>query len=165
MKTVLFWNFMSDVIVLLHLFQWPLPQLPCSRYRSNEMWNDALRVAKFHGGQSAYKRVAYAWALALGGDAGTKLLSKQVIFWTRERRRGGTLALLKHRPSAVGSIDLETVDLRINSSTHEYVPPGCLALESRDSTSAPPAGDRECLLLVSIPSRISSIIGLLGRQA
>lgn len=42
------------------------------------MWNDALRVAKFHGGQSAHKRVAYAWALALGGDAGAKLLNKQV---------------------------------------------------------------------------------------
>lgn len=42
------------------------------------MWNDALRVAKFHGGQSAHKRVAYAWALALGGDAGAKLLTKQV---------------------------------------------------------------------------------------
>ncbi|CAN0469246.1 unnamed protein product, partial [Hapterophycus canaliculatus] len=41
------------------------------------MWNDALRVAKSHGGQSAHKRVAYAWALALGGDAGAKLLSKQ----------------------------------------------------------------------------------------
>lgn len=42
------------------------------------MWEDALRVAKFHGGHSAHKRVAYAWALALGGDAGAKLLNKQV---------------------------------------------------------------------------------------
>lgn len=50
------------------------------RYRSSDMWNDALRVAKFHGGQSAHKRVAYAWALALGGDAGAKLLNKQVRF-------------------------------------------------------------------------------------
>ncbi|CAM9289225.1 unnamed protein product, partial [Laminaria digitata] len=46
-------------------------------YRSSDMWNDALRVAKFHGGHSAHKRVAYAWALALGGDAGAKLLNKQ----------------------------------------------------------------------------------------
>ncbi|CAN0169675.1 unnamed protein product, partial [Ectocarpus fasciculatus] len=46
-------------------------------YRSSDMWNDALRVAKFYGGQSAHKRVAYAWALALGGDAGAKLLNKQ----------------------------------------------------------------------------------------
>lgn len=48
------------------------------RYRSNDMWDDALRVAKFHGGQGAHKRVAYAWALALGGEAGAKLLTKQV---------------------------------------------------------------------------------------
>ncbi|CAN0030916.1 unnamed protein product, partial [Sphacelaria rigidula] len=46
-------------------------------YRSNDLWDDALRVAKFHGGQSAHKRVAYAWALALGGEAGAKLLTKQ----------------------------------------------------------------------------------------
>lgn len=52
--------------------------LSTARYRSNDMWDDALRVAKFHGGQSAHKRVAYAWALALGGDAGAKLLNKQV---------------------------------------------------------------------------------------
>lgn len=44
------------------------------------MWEDALRVAKFYGGHSAHKRVAYAWALALGGDAGAKLLNKQVQF-------------------------------------------------------------------------------------
>ncbi|CAN0217636.1 unnamed protein product, partial [Discosporangium mesarthrocarpum] len=46
-------------------------------YRSNDMWEEALRVAKYNGGQSAQKRVAYAWALALGGEAGAKLLHKQ----------------------------------------------------------------------------------------
>lgn len=46
-------------------------------YRSNDQWEDALRVAKYHGGPSAQRRVAYAWALALGGDAGAKLLQKQ----------------------------------------------------------------------------------------
>lgn len=47
------------------------------RYRTNDKWDDALRVAKFYGGQNAQKRVAYAWALALGGDAGARLLTKQ----------------------------------------------------------------------------------------
>jgi intraflagellar transport protein 172 len=46
-------------------------------YRSLEQWEDALRVAKFHGGANAQKRVAYAWALALGGDKGAKMLFKQ----------------------------------------------------------------------------------------
>jgi len=45
-------------------------------YRSNDMWDEAIRVAKLHGGVSASKRVAYAWALALGGEAGAKLLTK-----------------------------------------------------------------------------------------
>ncbi|CAM9795585.1 unnamed protein product [Chrysoparadoxa australica] len=46
-------------------------------YRSNDMWDEALRVAKLHGGANAQKRVAYAWALALGGEAGAKLLQKK----------------------------------------------------------------------------------------
>merc|ERR1719231_779170 len=45
-------------------------------YRSNDMWEEAIRVAKLCGGPNASKRVAYAWALALGGDAGAKLLTK-----------------------------------------------------------------------------------------
>ena len=45
-------------------------------YRSNDMWDEAFHVAKFRGGQSAANRVAYAWALSLGGEAGSKLLSK-----------------------------------------------------------------------------------------
>ncbi len=45
-------------------------------YRSNDLWDEAIRVAKFHGGVNASKRVAYAWALALGGDEGSKLLTK-----------------------------------------------------------------------------------------
>jgi intraflagellar transport protein 172 len=45
-------------------------------YRSNDMWEEAIRVAKLHGGANASKRVAYAWALALGGEAGAKLLTK-----------------------------------------------------------------------------------------
>ena len=36
-----------------------------------------MRVATMHGGPNASKRVAYAWALSLGGDAGAKLLTKQ----------------------------------------------------------------------------------------
>ena len=45
-------------------------------YRSNDMWDEAFHVAKFRGGQTAANRVAYAWALSLGGEAGAKLLSK-----------------------------------------------------------------------------------------
>jgi len=45
-------------------------------YRSNDMWDEAFRVAKFHGGNAAANRVAYAWALSLGGEAGSKLLNK-----------------------------------------------------------------------------------------
>ena len=45
-------------------------------YRSNNMWDEAIRVAKIYGGVNASKRVAYAWALALGGEAGAKLLTK-----------------------------------------------------------------------------------------
>jgi intraflagellar transport protein 172 len=47
-------------------------------YRGNDLWEDAYRVAKFHGGVAAGNRVAYAWALSIGGEAGSKLLSKLV---------------------------------------------------------------------------------------
>jgi len=50
--------------------------LAVNMYRSNDQWDEAIRVAKAHGGINASKRVAYAWALALGGDAGSKLLTK-----------------------------------------------------------------------------------------
>ena len=33
-------------------------------------------MAKLHGGAAASKKVAYAWAVSLGGEAGAKLLSK-----------------------------------------------------------------------------------------
>ena len=46
-------------------------------YRTNDIWEEAMRVATMHGGPNASKRVAYAWALSLGGDAGAKLLTKQ----------------------------------------------------------------------------------------
>ena len=45
-------------------------------YRNAGLWEEALRVAKHHGGTSAAKRVAYPWALALGGEAGAKQLIK-----------------------------------------------------------------------------------------
>jgi len=45
-------------------------------YRANDLWDDAVRVAKLHGGVNASKKVAYAWAVSLGGEAGSKLLSK-----------------------------------------------------------------------------------------
>uniref|UniRef100_A0A4W5KBN0 Intraflagellar transport protein 172 homolog n=1 Tax=Hucho hucho TaxID=62062 RepID=A0A4W5KBN0_9TELE len=45
-------------------------------YRVNDMWEEAYRVAKSHGGASAHKQVAYLWAKSLGGEAAVKLLNK-----------------------------------------------------------------------------------------
>ncbi|EFC47925.1 hypothetical protein NAEGRDRAFT_63764 [Naegleria gruberi] len=46
-------------------------------YRNNDKWNDAIRVAKAHGGLTAWKKVALEWAKQYtGGEAGVKLLSK-----------------------------------------------------------------------------------------
>uniref|UniRef100_A0A672S8A0 Intraflagellar transport protein 172 homolog n=1 Tax=Sinocyclocheilus grahami TaxID=75366 RepID=A0A672S8A0_SINGR len=43
-------------------------------YRVNDMWEEAYRIAKTHGGASAHKQVAYLWAKNLGGEAAVKLL-------------------------------------------------------------------------------------------
>ena len=51
-------------------------QSAINMYRNNDQWDEAIRVAKFHGGMSASKRVAYAWAMSLGGEAGAKLLTR-----------------------------------------------------------------------------------------
>mmetsp|Transcript_15284 Transcript_15284/g.25210 ORF Transcript_15284/g.25210 Transcript_15284/m.25210 type:complete len:1767 (+) Transcript_15284:218-5518(+) len=51
-------------------------QSAVNMYRSNDLWDDAIRVAKLHGGVNASKKVAYAWAVSLGGEAGAKLLTK-----------------------------------------------------------------------------------------
>ncbi|XP_046877770.1 LOW QUALITY PROTEIN: intraflagellar transport protein 172 homolog [Hypomesus transpacificus] len=45
-------------------------------YRACNMWEDAFRVAKNHGGGSAQKQVAYLWAKSLGGEAAVRLLNK-----------------------------------------------------------------------------------------
>ncbi|KAG1963505.1 intraflagellar transport protein [Pimephales promelas] len=45
-------------------------------YRVNDMWEEAYRIAKTHGGASAHKQVAYLWAKSLGGEAAVKLLNK-----------------------------------------------------------------------------------------
>eukprot|EP01029_Cantina_marsupialis_P015583 TRINITY_DN3415_c0_g1_i3.p1 TRINITY_DN3415_c0_g1~~TRINITY_DN3415_c0_g1_i3.p1 ORF type:complete len:801 (+),score=314.00 TRINITY_DN3415_c0_g1_i3:205-2607(+) len=45
-------------------------------YRANELWDEAIRVAKLGGGQKASERVAYNWARHLGGEAGSDLLNK-----------------------------------------------------------------------------------------
>ena len=46
-------------------------------YSRAEQWEEALRVAKNFGGQAAYKAAAYEFALAVGGDAGVKMLLKR----------------------------------------------------------------------------------------
>lgn len=45
-------------------------------YRAQDMWDEAHRVAKAQGGQTASKQVAYLWAKSLGGDSAVKLLNK-----------------------------------------------------------------------------------------
>ncbi|XP_067120573.1 intraflagellar transport protein 172 homolog [Centruroides vittatus] len=45
-------------------------------YRNIEMWEEAYRIAKNHGGNIAAKQVAYLWAKTLGGDSAVKLLTK-----------------------------------------------------------------------------------------
>jgi len=45
-------------------------------YRSNELWDDAFRVAKFYGGQPACKRVTIALLMAVGVVEGSKVLLK-----------------------------------------------------------------------------------------
>uniref|UniRef100_UPI003AACFFE7 intraflagellar transport protein 172 homolog isoform X1 n=1 Tax=Centroberyx gerrardi TaxID=166262 RepID=UPI003AACFFE7 len=45
-------------------------------YRVSDMWEEAYRVAKSHGGAGAQKQVAYLWARSLGGEAAVKLLNK-----------------------------------------------------------------------------------------
>lgn len=45
-------------------------------YRSNELWDDAIRVAKFYGGINACKRVTIALLMAIGVLEGAKYLTK-----------------------------------------------------------------------------------------
>lgn len=45
-------------------------------YRSNELWDDAIRVAKFYGGINACKRVTIALLMAVGVAEGSKYLTK-----------------------------------------------------------------------------------------
>eukprot|EP01138_Halocafeteria_seosinensis_P002138 gb/GECG01002188.1/.p1 GENE.gb/GECG01002188.1/~~gb/GECG01002188.1/.p1 ORF type:complete len:1780 (+),score=281.74 gb/GECG01002188.1/:1-5340(+) len=48
-----------------------------SMYRNAQMWDDAIRVAKRYGGREAAHQVAYAQAMAIGGDEGAKLLNQK----------------------------------------------------------------------------------------
>lgn len=45
-------------------------------YRANDQWDEAIRVAHLNGGKPASNRVAYAWAMSIGGEAGAKLLAR-----------------------------------------------------------------------------------------
>ena len=51
-------------------------QSAVNMWRANDSWDEAIRIAKFHGGVQASQRVAYAWALSIGGEQGSKLLTK-----------------------------------------------------------------------------------------
>ncbi|CAN9507987.1 unnamed protein product [Ophioblennius macclurei] len=45
-------------------------------YRVHNMWEEAHRVAKAHGGDGAQRQVVYMWSRSLGGDGAVKLLNK-----------------------------------------------------------------------------------------
>ena len=45
-------------------------------YRERDMWEDALRVAKVHGGLEEHKELAYTCAKTLSMDTAVKLLTK-----------------------------------------------------------------------------------------
>jgi len=46
------------------------------RHKGRGAWEDALRVARAHGGAPAAHGVAYEHARTLGGEAGVKLLQR-----------------------------------------------------------------------------------------
>lgn len=45
-------------------------------YRLAEMWDEAHKIAKAHGGPEAGHQVAFLWAKTLGGDSAVRLLNK-----------------------------------------------------------------------------------------
>jgi intraflagellar transport protein 172 len=49
-------------------------------YKNNDKWDEAIRVSKVHGPPNSWKKTAWDWANAIGGDsggeAGAKLLQK-----------------------------------------------------------------------------------------
>lgn len=51
-------------------------QSAVNMYRSNELWDDAIRVAKFYGGINACKRVTMALLMSVGVVEGVKYLSR-----------------------------------------------------------------------------------------
>lgn len=83
-------------------------------YRTAAAWDDAIRVAKANGGSSAAHRVAYAQAVALGGEAGSKLLNRlglieeaidyacEIAKWTHAFELAS-----KHRPGKVADVHLK----------------------------------------------------------
>jgi len=51
-------------------------QAAVAMYRGTTHWEDAIRVAKLHGGTAASKQVVFAWAVQLGGEQGARLLAR-----------------------------------------------------------------------------------------
>ena len=54
-------------------------QSAVNMYRTNDMWDDAIRVAKFYGGVAACKRVSISLLVAVGVPEGAKLLQKHSV--------------------------------------------------------------------------------------
>ncbi len=69
-------------------------------YRRVDMWEDAYKVAKSHGGPVASRQVAYIWAKTIGGDSAVKLLNKlglleQAIDYAVENLYAGCISLVQ----------------------------------------------------------------------
>lgn len=63
------------------------PKIPISL--TQDLWEDAYRVAQNHGGPHSAKQVAFLWAKTLGGESAVKLLNKfGILEQGRERERG-----------------------------------------------------------------------------
>lgn len=48
-------------------------------YRTNDKWNDAIRIAKSHGPSNSWKKVALEWAITTGGEAGGEAGAKLLL--------------------------------------------------------------------------------------
>lgn len=57
-------------------------QSAVNMYRSNDLWDDAIRVAKFYGGAAACKRVSISLLVAVGVPEGAKILMKHALVET-----------------------------------------------------------------------------------
>lgn len=46
-------------------------------YKENNLWDEAMRIARTYGGLSAYKSLAYTYATSMSGEAAIQMLIKR----------------------------------------------------------------------------------------